>query len=262
MDIDEGEVHVLDPAGGSVLTIIVGQKVGTVVPRASGGLMLAVENGFAEMSLQTGETKVLYDPEADLPDNRFNDGKCDPAGRFWAGTMSLRRKRGAANLYCMDTDLSVRRMLTGVTTSNGLVWSLDHTMMYYIDTPTRQATAFDYDRDTGQIANPRPAIKVPPETGRPDGMTIDSEGMLWVAHFEGARVTRWDPKTGEAILVIPVPALRVTSCAFGGESLDELYITTARMRSTAEELQQYPHAGGVFRAKPGVRGVRSFEFGG
>jgi sugar lactone lactonase YvrE len=262
VDIDEGEVHIFNPADLSDRTIMVGRKVGTVVPRESGGLMLAVEDGFAELDLGTGETKILYDPEPDLPDNRFNDGKCDPAGRFWAGTISLARKQGTANLYCMDTDLSVKRMLAGVTNSNGLVWSLDHTKMYYIDTPTRRVTAFDYDSDTGQIADPRPVVEVPPDTGKPDGMTIDAEGMLWVAHFSGARVTRWDPDTGEALEVVPVPALRVTSCAFGGEKLDELYITTARTGADDEELKKYPHAGGLFLARPGVRGVRASEFAG
>ncbi len=259
VDIPEGEVHVYDPADETDQAIAIGQPVGTVVPRRSGGLMLAVEHGFAALDLETHKLAILNDPEDNLPDNRFNDGKCDPAGRFWAGTMNADR-RPEGSLYCMDTDHSVRRMFGGTTCSNGIVWSLDQSSMYYIDTPTRQVDAFDYDVESGEIANRRVTITVPEEMGKPDGMTIDAEGMLWIAMWEGSRVTRWDPCDGSLLQTIRIPALRVTSCAFGGENLDELYITTARTRMTATQLAEQPHAGGVFRVHPGVRGVEAFEF--
>lgn len=260
VDIDEGEVHLYDPVGDTDRVIEVGQLVGTVVPRVGGGLMLAVEHGFASLNVETHELKILCDPEPDLPDNRFNDGKCDPAGRFWAGTISLTRTVGTASLYCLDRDGTARRMLGGLTNSNGIVWSLDASTMYHIDTPTLQVKAYDYEARTGEIGNPRVVVAIPEGTGRPDGMTIDAEGMIWVAHWKGSRVTCWDPRTGTLKQTIHIPASQVTSCAFGGPDLDELYITTARLGLTAEELVNQPHAGGVFRWCGGVAGVEAAEF--
>lgn len=262
VDIDQGEVHRFDPVSDTDQVIEVGQLVGTVVPRAGGGLMLAAERGFASLNLDTHELTIICDPERDLPDNRFNDGKCDPAGRFWAGTISLIRKAGTASLYCLDCDCTVRRMLGGLTNSNGIVWSPDGLTMYHIDTPTLQVKAYDYEARTGEIGNPRVVVTIPQGTGRPDGMTIDAEGMIWVAHWKGGRVTCWDPRTGSLKQTIHVPASQVTSCAFGGPDLDELYITTARIGLTPEELVDQPHAGGVFRARPGVAGVEAAEFAG
>ncbi len=262
VDIEPGRLHVFDPGTGADVEFEVGEMVGTVVPRKNGGVMLALQQGFAAFDLQTGELSRRCDPEAHLPRNRFNDGKCDPAGRFWAGTISLDREPGAASLYCMDIDGSVRTMLQGVTNSNGLAWSLDGTAMYYIDTPTRCVTQFDYDLRSGRIANPRSVITVPADEGKPDGMTIDSEGMLWIALWGGGCVGRWDPRTGTRLATVRVPATRVTSCAFGGESLDDLYITTARTGLSDSELADQPHAGGLFRTRPGVTGVAAFEFAG
>jgi sugar lactone lactonase YvrE len=262
VDIPPGRLHVFDPRDGSDRVFELGQMVGTVVPRARGGLMLALEHGFAEFDPHAGRLTPWSDPEQDRPRNRFNDGKCDPAGRFWAGTISLDREPGVASLYCLEPDGRVRRVLQGVTNSNGIAWSLDHTIMYYIDTPTRHVTAFDYDPASGQIANPRTVITMSEDGGKPDGMTIDAEGMLWIALWEGGCVGRWDPRSGERLQTIAIPALRVTSCAFGGPQLDELYITTARIRLSEVELAAQPHAGGLFRARPGVTGVAAFEFAG
>ena len=262
VDIDRHEVHVFNPSDGSDWTIDVGQKVGTVVVRRGGGLVLALHHGLATLDLETGQVTILCDPEADLTDNRFNDGKCDPAGRFWAGTMSLTRTPRAANLWRLDPDLSVHRMLDGVTTSNGIVWSLDRRTMYYIDTPTREVAAFDYELETGHIANRRPVVRFPEGAGSPDGMAIDARGMLWIAHFRGGRVSCWNPADGTMLHAIDVPASKVTACAFGGPNLDELYITTARLDLTQDELSGQPHAGGLFRVRPGVAGVESFEFAG
>ena len=261
VNIVEGEVHAYNPADDTDQAVEVGQAVGTVVPRRGGGLMLALEHGFASFDLETHELTIINDPEQDLPDNRFNDGKCDPAGRFWAGTMSADRTP-VASLYRMDADHTVQRVLGGVTVSNGIAWSLDQSTMYYIDTPTRQVDAFDFDVESGQITNRRVVITVPEQAGKPDGMTIDAEGKLWIAMWDGSRITRWDPSTGRLEQTIPIPARKVTSCAFGGEHLDDLYVTTARNGMTETELRDQPHAGGVFRVRPGVRGVEAFEFAG
>lgn len=262
VDINRHEVHVFNPADGSDRAIDVGQKVGTVVARRSGGLILALHHGLATLDLETEQVDILCDPEADLPDNRFNDGKCDPAGRFWAGTMSLTRTPRAANLWRLDPDFSVHCMLDGVTTSNGIVWSLDRRTMYYIDTPTREVAAFDYEVETGHIANRRTVVHFPEGAGSPDGMAIDARGMLWIAHFRGGQVSCWDSRDGTMLRTIDIPVSKVTACAFGGPNLDELYITTARVDLTEEELSDQPHAGGLFRVRPGVPGVESFEFAG
>jgi sugar lactone lactonase YvrE len=262
VDIEPGRLHVFNPGDGTDRAFELGEMVGTVVPRKGGGVMLALQRGFAAFDFRTGELTRWSDPEAHLPRNRFNDGKCDPEGRFWAGTISLDREPCAAGLYCMDTDGRVETMLKGVTNSNGIAWSLDGTAMYYINTPTRRVTQFDYDSTSGRIANPRNVIIIPVNEGKPDGMTIDSEGMLWIALWGGGCVGRWDPRTGTRLGTVSVPAARVTSCAFGGANLDELYITTARTGLSESELADQPHAGGLFRARPGVAGVAAFEFAG
>ena len=257
-----GEVHVYDPATNEDRAIDVGQLVGTVVPRKSGGVIVALHHGIASLDLVTGDLKVLADPEADQPGNRFNDGKCDPAGRFWAGTMSLSYVEGAGSLYVMDADLSVRPMLRDVTISNGIVWSPDRSTMYYIDTPTCEVSAFDYAVETGAISNRRTAVRIPKDLGGPDGMTIDAEGKLWVAVWGSGAVSRWDPESGEMLGAVSLPVTAVSACAFGGPNLDELYVTTAREGMDEQALAEQPHAGGVFRVKPGVCGVEAFEFAG
>lgn len=260
VDILKNALHVYDPLAQADRVIDVGQYVGTVVPRRAGGVMLALQHGFASLDLETEELDLIHDPEPHLPGNRFNDGKCDPAGRFWAGTMALDFTPNVGSLYRLDPDFSVRVMLGDVTISNGIVWSPDHTTMYYIDTPTRQVDAFDYDVETGQIENRRAVVRVPEEMGIPDGMAIDSEGMLWVAQWEGYGVSRWDPATGRLLQSVDVPVGQVTSCAFGGENLDQLYITTARVELSADQLKAQPLAGGLFRADVGVTGLPAFEF--
>ena len=263
VNILEHQLHVYNPATNEDRSIDVGPYVATVVPRKSGGLMVTVKNGFAGLNPDTGQLTIIHDPEMHLPGNRFNDGKCDPAGRFWAGTMSLGSDNPkVGSLYVMDRDLTVRRMLDKVTTSNGIVWSLDHSTMYYIDTPTREVSGFDYDIETGSISNRRTAVKIPVDYGFPDGMTIDAEGMLWIAGWGFSKVSRWDPKSGKLLQTITIPATNVSACAFGGPDLDELYITTARAGLSAEALAEQPLAGGLFRVKPGVRGVEAYEFAG
>jgi sugar lactone lactonase YvrE len=236
--------------------------IGTVVPRKSGGMALAMEKGFYFLNDDNGETTLITNPESNIPENRFNDGKCDPAGRFWAGTMSMNGERATGSLYCLNTDLSVTKKLEGVSISNGIVWSPEKDEMYYIDTPTREIWAFDYDMSTAVISNKRVIATIPEDEGFPDGMTIDSEGMIWVAHWEGWKVSRWNPGTGTKLGEVELPAARVTSCAFGGEKLDDLYITTARTGLKEEEINNQPHAGGLFYVKTGVKGLPAYQFGG
>lgn len=263
VDIIGCQVHCFDPLTGQDQAVNVAQMVGTVVLRAGGGLVLAMQRGFYFCDFTTGELIPIGDPEADLPDNRFNDGKCDPAGRFWAGTMgtiSPRQPSGA--LYVLDPDLGIRKMIDGVQVSNGIVWSLDQRTMYYIDTPLKTVDAFDYDLASGTVANRRPVIRIAAGEGGPDGMAIDSEGMLWVAQWGGWQIGRYDPLTGKKLARIDLPTQHVSACAFGGPDLHDLYITTARENIPPEALASQPHAGSLFRIRTGVRGLPAFRFRG
>ncbi len=211
VDIEECQLHVHEPGGVLDRIYDVGCKVGAAVPRQEGGMILATQNGFETFDFDTQTRTTLVDPESDLKNNRFNDGKCDVRGRFWAGTMSMVREAKAGSLYVLETDHRVRRLFGNVTTSNGLDWSLDLSTMYYIDTPTMMVRAFDYDADEGSISGERIVVQVPEGVGRPDGMTVDAEGMLWVAHWDGGRVTRWNPLDGRLLATVAIPADRVTS---------------------------------------------------
>lgn len=262
VDVESHVLHVHDPAGEADKVYPVGCRVGAAVPRKSGGMVLATENGFEAFDWETGTKTPIADPESHLPTNRFNDGKCDARGRFWAGTMSLVKEREAGSFYVLDVDGSVRHQFSNVTTSNGLDWSPDERTLYYIDTPTMLVEAFDFDVERGEITGRRTVLKFSEGMGRPDGMTVDEEGMLWIAHWEGGRVTRWNPADGTLLDTIPVPADLVTCPVFGGKDLDVLYITTARIRLDEEALARQPHAGGLFAVRPGVCGMASYEFGG
>lgn len=253
IDIEKRQLHLYTPETNEDNFFSTGERVGTVVPIESGGALVALENGLHSMDLQDGELTFIANPLEDSI--RFNDGKCDPLGRLWVGSMHLQGKKGAASLYMMDQNQQITQKLDSVTISNGIIWSLDNSTMYYIDTPTRQVKAFDYDIESGEISSPRVVINVPQENGAPDGMTIDEEGMLWIGHWGGGMVGRYNPETGEMVQKIEVPALNVTACAFGGENLDKLYITTATIGMSEEQMEEYPQAGGLFVAEPGVKGV-------
>jgi sugar lactone lactonase YvrE len=238
--------------------------VGTVVPRVRGGLMLALHEGFASLDPESGRVEVWpRPPNHDPALVRFNDGKCDPSGRFWAGTMALvKGPKPLGRLYRLDADGSMHVMLEEVGTSNGLAWSLDRRTMYFIDTPLLRVDAFDYDDASGAIANRRTVISIPPGIGRPDGSTLDAEGMLWIAMYDGWSVTRWNPQTGELLQTIRLPVARVTSCAFGGPELDTLFLTSARQKLTEAQLAAQLQAGGLFRVRPGVHGLPACAFRG
>lgn len=260
VDIKKEILHIYNPLTGYNKEMFTGQMIGTVVPTESGNVLVALQKGIYYFELETGSKKLLVNPEKDLPNNRFNDGKCDPSGRFWAGTISTTGEKNVAALYRLDPDTTIHKMIDGVSISNGIVWSSDKTKMYYIDTPTQKIMVYDYDDASGNISNPEVAVHVPAELGSPDGMTIDENDNLWVALWGGSAVGCWNPATGKLIDKIDVPAKNVTSCAFGDEDMGTLYITTARIATSDEELGKWPHAGGVFKYRPGVKGVRAFYF--
>lgn len=260
IDIKGKILNFFNPVIGNNKEMFTGQMIGTVVPTESGEVLVALQNGIYWFNAETGSKTLIIDPEAHLPDNRFNDGKCDPSGRFWAGTMSTKGEKEVGALYRLDADSSIHKMVENVSISNGIVWSLDRTKMYYIDTPTQKVMAYDYNDETGEISNPKVAVNVPEEMGSPDGMTIDSEGNVWVALWGGYAVGCWNPVTGKLLRTIKVPAKNVTSCAFGDDDLGALYITSARTGTNDDELKKVPNAGGVFKIRPGVKGVEAFFY--
>lgn len=262
VDIDAGKVHRTAADGSQDFAVSLGEKVGTAVVREKGGLLVAAERGFAFADPASGALERIADPEPDNPDTRFNDGKCDPAGRFWAGSMSKSRITGSASLYRLDPDLALTKRVEGVTVSNGMAWDLSRERMYYIDTPTKSVVAFVYDPASGEISSPSIAFRTPEALGSPDGMTIDDEGMLWIAFFRGGCVARWNPETGRLVGKVDIPAPNVTSCCFGGADLKTLYVTTARQKMDQESLDRYPQAGGIFSFDAGVSGSPSYRFKG
>jgi sugar lactone lactonase YvrE len=239
------------------------EMVSTVVPiRGEGGLLLALEHSIIRLHWSLGNYMTVAAIEPDKPGNRCNDGKCDPAGRFWIGTMHLETQQGAGCLYCFTPQLSLEEKLTDVTISNGLAWSADHRRMYYTDTETQKVQTFSFDNSTGTIGEVLGEITVPDEAGSPDGMTIDAEGNLWIGLWGGYGVGCWDPNSGRMIRKVEVPVPNVTSCAFGGPDLGTLFITTARSGLSDEQLAQYPQSGGLFAVQTGVKGVPPYYFSG
>ncbi|MCE9645645.1 MAG: SMP-30/gluconolactonase/LRE family protein [Chloroflexi bacterium] len=231
-----------------------------LAPCRNGHLILGTRIGFADLDPANAQLTRLVSLESEPPTNRINDGKCDSAGRFLAGTMDINEKEPNGTLYSFDGK-QVRPLLPGVTISNGLAWSPDLKTLYYIDTPTREVQAFDYDPVTGQIGNPRVAIRVGDSLGWPDGMTSDTNGNLWIAMWGGAQVTRWDPNTGSLLEQIQVPAWQTSSVVFGGARMNELYITSARKGMSEEKLKEYPLSGGLFKVVTKIEGIPTFEFG-
>lgn len=262
IDIEQSRVHLFDPVSRSNQTFDIGCHVGCAVPGANGNVFVATAKGFGELDLHSGRLSWITHPEAHLPGNRFNDGKADPAGRLWAGSLAYSEAAGAAGLYLLDENRQARRVLDGITISNGLAWTADHRTFYYIDTPTMKVEAFDFDKSTSAISARRTVITVPEGVGYPDGMAIDREGMLWIGMWDGWSVQRWNPRTGERLAKIELPVARVTACCFGGENLDELYLTTASTRLDAAALAGQPLAGGLFRVRVGVQGYAPFEYRG
>jgi len=261
VDIEQGILHIFNPDDGTDKKYSFGRRIGTVVPTESGKALVALEDGLHFFDPETRELTFIADPEAELPAMRYNDGKCDPAGRLWVGSMGMEPpNRYKASLYRLDHDLSITRMLDSITVSNGICWALDKAKMYYIDTPTGKVKVFDYDNRTGEISNGRIAVEIPDGMGGPDGMTIDSEGHLWVCLWGGSCVGCFDPETGELLRRIDIPAKNVTSCAFGGKDLQTLFITSASTGMSPEEAEKYPLAGALFAVELGIKGIPAFFF--
>ena len=229
--------------------------------REKAGMVIALASGFAFFDPASGAIERLAAPEAHLPSNRMNDGKCDRRGRFWAGTMDDRLTSPTASLYRLDPDLSCHRMEGGIGISNSLSWSPDNTTFYFADSLRKTIFAYDFDIDAGSIRNRRVFADCNDQEGTPDGSTIDAEGFLWNAHWDGWKLVRYAPD-GRVDRIVPLPVQKPTSCMFGGPDLSTLYVTSAIWDLGAEALKGQPHAGGVFALDVGVRGLPEPRFAG
>ncbi len=260
VDIPNNLVFSTDPADGATTRRELDRSVGVVLPRACGGYVAALQDGFYALS-GDGPPELIAPVEANDPRTRLNDGEIDPQGRFWAGTMGWHAEEGAGALYRLDADGSVRQMITDVTISNGLGWSPDGTTMYYVDTPTLRIDRFDFDPVSGDIANRREFVTIREGGGRPDGLTVDSDGAVWVATWPGYAVHRYLPDSSlEAI--IPLPVSNVSSIELGGPDLRDAFITTAWELLSEEEHAAQPLAGSLFHTRVDVPGRARMPFAG
>jgi sugar lactone lactonase YvrE len=261
VDIEGKLLQRLTPATGLVRRWKMPERIGSFALRERGGLVCAFASGFAFFDLETEAVEWIARPEAETPRNRFNDGKCDRAGRFWAGTMDDRLADHTGALYRLDPDKSVHRMALGVGISNSLAWSPDDRFFYFADTLDRAIYVYDFDAVTGTIANRRMLADHEDQPGNPDGSTIDAEGFLWNAQWDGWRLVRFAPD-GRVDRVVPLPVQKPTSCMFGGPDLSTLYVTSAVWDLEGEALARQPWAGGLLALDVGVRGLQEPRFAG
>jgi len=261
VDIMRGHIHEFDPASGRDRIVNVGRPVGCIALTEKGDWIAAASDGFYRVDPRSGGVVRMVAIEAELRDNRMNDGYVDARGRFWAGTMGMGGAREKGTLYRLDPDGRVRRMLGPVSISNGLDWSPDNRTFYYTDLALSRIDQFDFDLATGSIKNRRPFVEFPVEIGYPDGLIVDAEGFVWVALWEGGSLHRYSPD-GRLDLIVPVPASQTTKCAFGGKDLQDLYVTSAWVGLDAAARAQQPHAGSLFRVRPGVSGRKINRYAG
>ena len=264
VDIDAGTLHRFDPESGTDQAWPMPSKIGCFVFREAGGHVVALENGFAFFDPASGALEPIADPEPDLPDNRFNDGTPDPAGRFVAGTMPMGERLPVASIWRLDADRSVTRLVDGLRVSNGMAFSPDGKTFYWSDSEASVQTIWQagYDPATGALAERRVFATTFELAGRPDGGTIDADGCYWMAGVGGWQLVRFTPR-GEVDRVIEMPVEKPTKIAFGGSDLSTLYVTSIGGGLTAGSEARQPHAGGLFALRvPGVQGLPVRRFAG
>jgi sugar lactone lactonase YvrE len=260
VDIPHGRLFVTDPADGSTVERRLPLAVGVVLPRASGGYVAAMQDGFYALS-EDGEPELIASVEANDPGTRFNDGEIDPRGRLWAGTMAWDAEPGRGSLYRLDPDGHVTRVLGEVSISNGLGWSPDGLTMYYVDTPTYRIDRFDVDPVSGEVGGRREFVTIREGGGRPDGLTVDRDGAVWVATWPGYGVHRYLPD-GTLDAIVPLPVSNVSSCELGGPDMRDLFITTAWELLSDEEHAAQPLSGSLFHTRVEVPGLPRTPFAG
>ena len=260
-DIEGRMLWSYDPVSGESQSLQMRDRVCCFAPRAKGGLIVAFADRVVLFDLETGAEELIHRFEADNPETRLNDGRTDRSGRFVLGGMNERSGAANSSVISIDSNLSIRTLITGVSCANSTCFSPDGQIMYFADTPDREILAFDYDVATGDVSNRRVHASFSDEPGLPDGSCVDAEGGVWNAEWEGRRVVRVAPN-GKIDKVVEVPVWKPTCCAFGGPDLDTLFITTSRLMSSGDVLEKEPDSGGLFAVKPGVRGVEDTPFNG
>ncbi|QDC00703.1 SMP-30/gluconolactonase/LRE family protein [Mesorhizobium sp. 8] len=254
-------LHALDPAGGGTTRFAMPETIGSICLTEKGDLLAAMTTGVFRLSRGGVLGAMVFAREADQPDNRFNDGRCDRRGRFWVGTMNDKARIATGNLWRIGPDLAATRMAGDIIVPNSLAFSPDDRTMYLSDTYRHEIHAYDFDIDDGTLSNRRLFADLHDRPGRPDGSAIDAEGCLWNAEYAGGRVVRYRPD-GRIDRAIELPVSQPSCCCFGGPALDELYITSARQRLSPQELAAQPLAGALFVVRPGVRGLPEARFAG
>ncbi len=261
VDVLAGRVHRVTPGADDAVVADLGMAVGAVAPVEGGGFVLAAADGFRRVDAVGRAVWGPLRPD-DMPgDARFNDGACDPQGRFFAGTVTVDLRQGAGALYRLDPDGSIHTVLEGVTESNGIAWSPDGVTLYYVDSgePAPRIRAFAFEAEAGTLGESRDLVSFDPGDVVPDGLAVAAEGCLWVAMWGGSEVRRYGVD-GRIMERLPLPVSRVTCPGFGGEGLEDLYVTTAWEGMNAAERQPEPLAGHLFRMRPGARGLPAHRF--
>jgi sugar lactone lactonase YvrE len=262
VDVAHARLHSLDPSSGAREAIdLPGKAAGCCVPRASGGLAVALDGALHGFDPESGALTRLVSPESDRPLNRLNDGKADRRGRLWIGTMNAEVFEPDGALYRIAPDLRVEKQFGDVIIPNAIAFSPDDRTFYFADTRRLAIWAFDFDIAEGRIANRRVFADTSGHPGRPDGATVDAEGFLWSAEIMGGRLVRYAPD-GRIDRVVPVPVPRPTSCAFGGEGLETLFVTSMSIGLDEAALAEAPGSGGLIAFRPGVRGLPEPAFAG
>ncbi len=254
VDINAPSLNRFDPASARNDVIPMPSSIGCFALRRGGGFVLALRDGVWLAGRDGTPRERIAPAPYDTRTHRFNDGRCDPQGRFWPGTMNEAQDAATGELMRLDPDASLVRVLDGITIANGLAWSPDGRTMYHADTPTRTIFAYDFDPATGTPSRKRPLHVFAGAHEHPDGGAVDSEGHYWSALYGAAKVVRIAPE-GRLAAEYPVPARAPTMCAFGGRNLCTLYVTTARQQQSAEALAHYPHSGGLFAMRVDVPGL-------
>jgi sugar lactone lactonase YvrE len=271
IDIKAPAIHRFDPAARRDDAWPVAPEIGSVALRQGDGLVAGLRDGLALIGADMTTIEWLTDPEPEQPMNRFNDGKCDRQGRFWSGTMydlpgppeGYYERESVGVLYRLDGDHECHAMVDGILVSNELAWSPDGSVMYFSDSPRREIWTYDYDTATGDLGERRTFAEIPEAPGRGtcDGATVDADGYYWSAEFPGSRLVCYAPD-GAVDRMVDLPVSRPTSCAFGGDGLATLFVTSARIMLSAAELAAEPHAGDLFILDVGVCGLPETEFSG
>ena len=261
VDIEGALLQRFVPATGAVTRWTMPERIAVFAFRETGGVLVALASSFAFFDPQTGALDRILAPEPDRPGNRLNDGRCDRRGRFWAGTMDDNCREPTGALYRLDPDLTCRRVLDGIGISNSLCWSPDEKTLYLADTLDRTIYAFAHDGQSGMIDARQVFVTTRPPAGAPDGSAVDEQGFLWNAEFDGSRLVRYAPD-GHIDAIVPLPVSRPTSCAFGGDDLRTLFVTTAIWDLSEAEQARQPLAGNLLSLEPNVRGLPASRFAG